>query len=78
MLLPSLAAGFPTAPSPLLPEQKRDIYDRYGKDGLMGTGEWVSSSMYMGLVQLWIQLLLKTWCGSVPPRASCPSAESSI
>ncbi|KAM9009634.1 dnaJ homolog subfamily B member 2 isoform 5-T5 [Ara ararauna] len=25
-------------PFPLLPEQKRDIYDRYGKDGLMGAG----------------------------------------
>ncbi|KAF2975629.1 hypothetical protein EK904_002831 [Melospiza melodia maxima] len=30
-------ASFPTAPF-LLAEQKRDIYDRYGKDGLMGAG----------------------------------------
>lgn len=27
-------------PSLLLPEQKRDVYDRYGKEGLMGAGEW--------------------------------------
>lgn len=26
-----------------------------------------------GLVQVWIQPCLKTWCGSVPPRAPCPS-----
>ena len=39
---PCLAAGIPTAPFLLLPEQKRDVYDRYGKDGLMGAGEWVS------------------------------------
>ena len=41
-LWPCLAAGFPAAPFLLLPEQKRDVYDRYGKDGLMGAGEWVS------------------------------------
>lgn len=73
LLLPSLAAGFPTAPSLLLPEQKRDIYDRYGKDGLMGAGEWVSSPMYLGLVQLHLSCLC---CGSEPPRAPCPSVGS--
>lgn len=39
---PRLAASFPATPFLLLPEQKRDVYDRYGKDGLMGAGEWVS------------------------------------
>lgn len=42
---PCLATGFPTAPSLLLAEQKRDVYDRYGKDGLMGAGEWASGAM---------------------------------
>lgn len=42
---PCLAGGFPAAPSLLLPEQKRDVYDRYGKDGLMGAGEWASGAM---------------------------------
>lgn len=40
-----LAASFPAAPCLFLPEQKRDVYDRYGKDGLMGAGEWVSRAM---------------------------------
>lgn len=57
---PCLAAGFPTAFC-LLTEQKRDVYDRYGKDGLMGAGEWALVPM-RGLVQLWIRPHLKTRC----------------
>lgn len=58
---PHWGGSFPAAPF-LLPEQKRDIYDRYGKDGLMGAGEqgpggWCSS----------VHPCLKTQGGSVPP-----------
>ena len=42
---PCLAASFPAAPFLLVSEQKRDVYDRYGKDGLMGAGEWVSRAV---------------------------------